>query len=130
MKTIKKLLLVLLLAVTVMPIIANAEGKKITTVYFFRGEGCPHCSEALEWFDSLDKKTKDKFELVQYETWYDKENSELMKTVAKTIGDNTNNLGVPYIVIGDKSFIGFRADYESAILAQIDALYGQEDAYL
>ena len=129
MKTLKKVLLVLLLAVTLMPIMANAEGKKKTTIYLFRGEGCPHCEEALEWFDSLDTKTKDKYELIQYETWHDKDNAELMKKVAKAMGENTSNLGVPYIVIGDKTFIGFAADYKEDILAQINALYGKEDAY-
>ena len=36
------------------PFVAKAESKKIN-VYIFRGEGCPHCEEALEFFDSLEK---------------------------------------------------------------------------
>ena len=130
MKNIKRLLLVLLVAVMVIPFAVRAEGEtNKVTIYMFRGEGCPHCEEALEWFDSLDKKTADKINLVQYETWYDTDNASLMKKVAKAMGDDTSSLGVPYIVVGDKSFIGFADSYKDQLLNKVNELYGKEDVY-
>lgn len=130
MKSLKKLLLVLLVAVMAMPLIVSAaEEKQKVTIYMFRGEGCPHCEEALEWFDSLDETTKNKINLVQYETWYNKENSELMKRVATALGEDSKSLGVPYIIIADKTYIGFTETYKEPILAQIKELYGKEDTF-
>ena len=59
MKKIKILLIGLLL---ILPFVAgitnvNAASKKIN-VYLFRGEGCPHCQEAEEWFSSIDDLTQ------------------------------------------------------------------------
>lgn len=88
---------------------AFAADKKIN-VYIFRGEGCPHCEEAIEWFEGTlanDEEYKDLYELVKYEVWYDENNSALMQSVAEQLG--TEASGVPFIVIGDEYFSGFSA---------------------
>ena len=111
MKKLKILIIGLLL---VIPFIAGqtrafAADKKIN-VYLFRGEGCPHCEEAIEWFEGTlaeDEEYKDLYELVKYEVWYDENNSELMGKVAEQLG--TEASGVPFIVIGDEYFSGFSA---------------------
>lgn len=107
---------------------AFAKQEKVD-VYFFRGETCPHCQEAEEWFDSLDDKVKAKFNIIDYEVWYNADNSKLMNKVANVFGDTS--IGVPYIIIGDKTFIGFTESYEEAILSQIDTVYqmNKEDRY-
>ena len=126
MKIVKRLLLVLLLSIMVLPLTIKAENNKVN-VYIFRGEGCPHCEEALTWFDGLDEKTKSKFDLVQYEVWGDENNAKLMKKVAKIFGKDSS--GVPLIIIGDKSFVGFAESYESEILNKIEEEYNQEEKY-
>ena len=78
----------------------TAEKTKVN-VYIFRGEGCSHCAEALEWFDSIQEEYGEYFNLVKYETWYDEENAKLMKEVAEKRGETAE--GVPYIIVGDKS---------------------------
>lgn len=94
-------------------------------IYFFRGEGCPHCADAEEWFESIESEYGEKFAIVDYETWYDTDNAELMQKVSDARGDNAT--GVPYIIIGDKSWIGFdKETYGPEILAQIDAVYATE----
>ena len=92
----------------IIPFAVKADSKEKINVYLFRGEGCPHCEEAIEWFDntlSKDEEYSKYYELVQYEVWYDKDNSALMDKVAKALGTEAN--GVPFIVIGDKYFSGF-----------------------
>ena len=128
MKNIKKLLMVLLVAVMVIPFTVRAEDKKVN-VYIFRGEGCPHCEEALEWFDGLEDKDKNKFNLIQYEVWKDQDNSNLMKRVARVFNDDAKSIGVPYIVVGERTFKGFSESYGQEILDAIDKLYNSEDVY-
>ena len=88
--------------------ITNVSAASKINVYLFRGEGCPHCEEAIEWFDntlSKDEEYSKYYELVKYEVWYDQTNSELMQNVAKELG--TEASGVPFIVVGEKYFSGF-----------------------
>ena len=91
------------------------DGKAI--IYFFRGEGCPHCVEAEAWFQSIEDEYGSYFKVIDYETWYNQENAELMKKVAKARGEEAN--GVPYIIIGDKSWMGFTQSYTDEMLKEI-----------
>ena len=127
MKTIKTILL-LLVAVLMLPLAVYAEGEEETVVseqsdevnvYFFRGEGCSHCAEAEAWFESIEEEYGSLFEVVDYETWYDEDNAALMQQVAQARGETAE--GVPYIIVGNKSWAGFAQDYAPEILAQIQS---------
>ena len=56
-----KILLMTLFVLLAMPFTVFAEEEASTSseednkvkIYFFRGEGCPHCAEAEEFFDSI-----------------------------------------------------------------------------
>ena len=86
-------------------------------IYLFRGEGCPHCEDFEIWIESIKKEHGDKFVIEDYEIWYNQENYELMKNVAKTRGENIS--GVPYIIIGNKSWNGFTESYKKEMLNEI-----------
>lgn len=144
MKKLKYLVL-LLAAMLVMPFTVFAEGEEyedepvVTSeegadeadsrvkVYFFYGNGCPHCAEAEEWFTSIEEEYGDRYVIEDYETWYDTDNNDLMKQVAESRGEyDESNFGVPYIIIGDKSWMGFSEDtMADEIKAQIDQVYAQ-----
>lgn len=135
MKRIKYLFL-LLAVMIVLPFTVHAEGEETTTtdandnrviVYFFRGEGCSHCAEAIEWFDSIQETYGDKFVIKDYETWYDEDNAELMTKVAEARGEEDRATGVPYIIIADHSWFGFDGEtYPDEILSKIDEVYAQD----
>ena len=95
-------------------------------VYFFRGEGCPHCEEAEQWFQSIEEEYGSYFKIVDYETWYNEENAKLMEKVADIRGEEAS--GVPYIIVGDKSWNGFTKDYGDEILSQIQTVFAQDVA--
>lgn len=97
--------------------VTDTEKSKEVHVYLFRGDGCPHCQEAEEWFSSIEEEYGSYFEIIDYETWYNQENAELMKKVAEARGETAE--GVPYIIIGNKSWAGFAEDYEDEIISQI-----------
>ena len=90
-------------------------------VYLFRGEGCPHCQEAEEWFESIKLEYGNMFIIKDYEVWYNEKNAKYMEQVAKDRNENVN--GVPYIIIGDKSWKGFTESYESDMLEKIKEVY-------
>lgn len=101
----------------------NSDSKKVN-VYFFRGEGCPHCAEAEEWFDSIKEEYSEYYNLIDYEVWYNTDNSDLMQKVADARGEEAE--GVPYIIIGDKSWNGFDSSYEEDMINQIKSVYAQD----
>ena len=99
-------------------------GEKIN-VYIFKGDGCGYCANALSFFEGLNDEYKSYFNLVEKEVWYDEDNSELMEDVSAYFGENVT--GVPYIVIGEKSFQGYTAEFDSDIKVAIKAGYENED---
>ena len=119
-----KLLLIILSAILLVPLTTIAKDNQKVNVYFFRGKGCPHCEEAEEFFKSIEGEYGQYFNLVDYETWYDQDNAELMQKVAKVRGEDAG--GVPYIIIGDQSWNGYANDYDDAIKNKIKELYDQD----
>lgn len=101
----------------------NSDSKKVN-VYFFRGEGCSHCAEAEEWFDSIKEEYSEYYNLIDYEVWYNTDNSDLMQKVADARGEEAE--GVPYIIIGDKSWNGFDSSYKEDMINQIKSVYAQD----
>lgn len=129
MKILKYLFVLLMLLVV--PVMVYAEGEEETTdtskevkVYLFRGEGCPHCQEAEEWFQSIEEEYGSMFNVIDYETWYDEENKALMEKVAEARGEEAS--GVPYIIIGNKSWNGFTESYEEEMIAEIKAEFEKD----
>ena len=126
-----KVIALLLVAALLLPIGVFAEEETTATepskvtVYFFRGEGCSHCAEAEEWFNSIQEEYGSYFKVVDYETWYNTENAELMQKVAKARGEEAT--GVPYIIIGNKSWNGFAQDYAPEMIQQITSEYNKAE---
>ncbi len=98
------------------------------TIYMFRGKGCVHCQDFLNYVSTtLLSNYKDQFKLVTFETWYDTNNKNLLNTVAPFLGDEAG--GVPYIIIGDKTFLGYGDSLNSEIESAITTLYNSKDRY-
>ena len=114
----KYLLPVLLLAVMaaiVLPASALASPDRApgdVTIYFFWGDGCPHCAEEEIFLDALVKKYP-QVKVLDYEVWYDKANQEILKKAADIM--DFEPTGVPVTIIGDKVWIGFREQYKAEI---------------
>lgn len=121
-----KYLVVLLIAALIIPFTVHAEGEesKEVKVYFFRGEGCSHCAEAEAWFQSIEEEYGSYFQIIDYETWYNRENSELMQRVAKARGEKAE--GVPYIIIGNQSWNGFTESYGSEMIERIKSEFEKD----
>lgn len=125
-------LFVALLSFLVVPFTVMAEGEEVTSkepvpVYLFRGDSCPHCEEAIAFFDSIEEQYGLYFDLKSYEVWNDQENSNLMQEVAKKLGDEVS--GVPYIIIGDKTWNGYSSSMNSELETAIMELYESDNRF-
>jgi thiol-disulfide isomerase/thioredoxin len=74
------------------------------TIYFFWGDGCPHCENEKKFLAELKKKYP-KLEVKDYEVWYNRENAKLFIQITNAYG--TKPSGVPTTFIGDEIFVGF-----------------------
>lgn len=124
-KSMMLLIVGLLLVVPTMKVKALDSAK----IYIFYGDGCGYCKGAISYFESLEAEYGDMFDLVKLEVWYNEENSDLMQKVAKVYGDEVG--GVPYIVIGEKTFGGYdlNGGTDADILEAIKTLYNSEERF-
>ena len=97
--------------------------KEKVNVYVFKKEGCPHCANAITFFNGLDDEYQSYFNLVLKDVSVT-ENSQLIKKVANTFKISIK--GVPFIVIGNKTFEGFKTDFEEDIKTAIKDAYENE----
>ena len=77
--------------------------QKSIVIYFFWGQGCPHCAEEKIFLSEISKK----FPVIirDFEVWYNKDNASLLNKMAKSYKSKTS--GVPVTFIGEHAFIGF-----------------------
>lgn len=119
MKKMKYLLLIAITCLFLLPFGTTAKEK--INIYFFKGNGCPHCEEAEKFFDSIKGEYGKYYNLIDYETWYDSDNADLMKKVASKLGEEAS--GVPYIIIGKKTWNGYASSYNDDITSAIKEEY-------
>ncbi len=102
--------------------------EKKVNIYFFWGDGCPHCEEEYEFWDSIINDYKNKINKIYgLEVWKNKKNAKNMKKFAKFKGDEIK--GVPYTIIGEKTFVGFDKSKKKLMKAAIDETYKNKNAY-
>ena len=95
--------------------ITKEEGK--VNIYFFWGDGCPHCESEFAFFDSIESEYGDYYNLYTFETWHNEENAELLKTFSDAM--EVESRGVPYTIIGEEVFTGFSESMESDFINAI-----------
>ena len=104
---------------------AKSNHEKVT-IYIFRGHGCSHCYEALEYFYDNKEQYADYFEIKAYEVWENADNNKLMEAVKEYRKDDGK--GVPYIVIGENySVNGFGESLIEEIMSTAVFEYQNED---
>jgi glutaredoxin len=80
------------------------KNKTKVTIYFFWGDGCPHCAKGELFLQDLVKRYS-QVELKRYEVYYSSENQRLLKTMGDNFGFEPRS--VPSIFIGEQHFEGF-----------------------
>lgn len=76
-----------------------------TVVYFFWGDGCPHCAEQKPWLEELEEEYSD-LEIKMLEAYNNRENARLFQEMGRAYGIQAR--GVPATFIGDfDPIVGF-----------------------
>ncbi len=88
-------------------------------LYFFRGEGCPHCAEEEIFLEEL-QKDYPSLRVHSYEVWYNAENQALLQKIERATKADIR--GVPVTMISSKILSGFLDKNTSgkAIRDQVD----------
>lgn len=94
---------VLLLFIFIKP--AFAQDK--INLYFFYGNGCPHCAKEEKFLDKLEKEDSN-IKIFRYEVWYNRDNAKILSEIGGKL--NLNVSGVPLLIIGNKSVSGYFSD--------------------
>jgi len=98
-----------------LPMVARGESN-IVDAYFFRGEGCPHCAKEEAFFKNELTVEYPNLKIHDFEIYNDSHNAFLLEKVAKKL--NVRVDGVPFLIIGDKPFVGFSEDLSPKMIRQ------------
>lgn len=94
-------------------------------VYLFRGEGCPYCHQALNYFHELGKEYGEYYQLIPFEVWDHEDNEKILDDVASFLKKDADT--VPYIVIGNHVFGVVDDETKQNIKNTIKELYDKQD---
>lgn len=115
------------------PVLAKESAKDIKfdkekiNVYLFWGDGCPHCEELLSFLKSINEEYGKYYNLYTLEVWKDETNNKLMQSLADKLNEPAN--GVPYLIIGNKAFVGYVKEDQAEIKATIKKEYEKKEHY-
>ncbi|MHB8807534.1 MAG: thioredoxin family protein [Anaerolineaceae bacterium] len=120
------LVISILLLFSTSPVFAQANEPVKLNIYFFWGDGCPHCAEEEPFLESLEEKYPS-VTIVDYEVWYNEENQKILNEFGKTLGFEPS--GVPVTIIGDQVWIGFREEYKAEMENAVQNLLQNPDGF-
>ncbi|MBT6401764.1 hypothetical protein HN803_08180 [candidate division WWE3 bacterium] len=78
--------------------------KAESEIYFFYGDGCPHCTEVHNYFD--EQNIYNRYPIDQREIYFNRDNALLFTELMSNLGIAPQKSGVPTAVIGNKALIG------------------------
>ena len=124
----KKLLLVLFISMFLILPLAFAESscldtalKDTGTLYFFYGDGCPHCAAAEPFLDELEQKYN--LNIVSHEVWHNSSNQKIFEEFLVAYNVPKNSWAVPGFFMGSRHVIGF--DNKDSIGKNIEEMVSQ-----
>lgn len=107
----------ILVLILILPVI-SANASESMKVYFFYGDGCPHCAKEMQFLQEM-QEVYPNLEIRSFEIYHSKENALLLQKIGKSMDADVS--GVPFSVIGDKYFVGYAENITSEeIKSQIE----------
>jgi len=117
------LLLFLLICLVIAPVAASRGGADdgIVDVYYFYGEGCPHCSNVEPILGSIEDSYP--VRVHRYEVYGDGDNLQLFNDVSDSYGIPLVDRGVPTVFVGDRYFVG-DVPLEEGLVSYVEEILG------
>ena len=100
---IKKILVLVILFLACFSF-KNVYAKEQVKLYFFHGDGCPHCAEEEKFLEKIEKKYS-YVKIIRYEVWKNKSNAMLMSRVGNKYDASTSS--VPLTIISSTATSGY-----------------------
>jgi thiol-disulfide isomerase/thioredoxin len=97
--------------------LTNQTNSEKVVIYFFWGDGCPHCTNQKPYMKALQEKYPE-IEIIDFETWKNPDNKITFNDIAKKYGFEAR--GVPTTFIGEKYWIGFNVKMISEMEGEIE----------
>lgn len=92
--------------------------KNKVNIYFFWGQGCPHCEELFQFLEDTKGKYGKYYNIYCFEVWNNQTNAQTMDQFSKVLNDKVGR-SVPYLIIGNQSFQGYNKTMNQKILNTI-----------
>lgn len=103
------------------------ENDKQVPIYFFMKTDCEYCHDFLNYINSLLPEYSNLFKLRSYDVNDNDDNYKIYKSVAKEFNESVDQ--VPYIVIGQSTFYGYKEEFNEKILLSIKGEYNSKEKY-
>jgi len=105
-KFVKFAVLAFVAIILFLPLFVKAQTDNSTTIYFFYGDGCPHCKEQEPFMKEMSQKYLS-LNIVYLETWHNETNAKLLTQMFEA--HKVKAGGVPATFIGIESpIVGYR----------------------
>ena len=89
----------------------------VINVYYFYGDGCPHCDAQFQFLERIEEEWGAYFNLYAFEVWFNEDNVVLLNDVAEILDMQVT--GIPFTVIGEQTFTGFNERMEEGFIEAI-----------
>ena len=122
----KYLLIIIISFLLLSPTNVFASKDKEVTLYFFHGDGCPHCAAEEEFLKNNKEELKN-VKIVKYEVWKDEDNRKLLKEIGKKFDMEVSS--VPFNVIGNTIIKGYLDDSSTGQKLLNTIYYYQDNEY-
>ncbi|MFC1598495.1 TlpA family protein disulfide reductase [Patescibacteria group bacterium] len=102
----KSILFITVIALFAFIIISPSSAQQVNEVniYFFWGEGCPHCAEEELFLEKITDKYPE-VNIIDFEIWNNRDNVKLLQKISQ--GLDLDIRGVPFTIIGSNAISGY-----------------------
>lgn len=123
----KKIIIILILIFSLLSFVApSANAADEIKLYFFYGDGCPHCAKEEIFLNHLSVKYP-RLKINRYEVWHDKSNLKLLQDIGQTIGIDVSS--IPVTIIGNWSIDGYLNDQTTGLAIENQIIFYQTAEY-
>lgn len=104
--------ILLLVIVILSGFLSQSEAANTPVLYFFWGDGCPHCEKEKEFLHELQQRYP-QLDMRWFETWNHLELKEFAGAIRKAYA--VERASVPLTILGDWTMIGFGSPEDSGV---------------
>jgi len=110
----KKIFLIIVLFLLSINTLFFVEASKSSSIYFFYGQGCPHCAQVESFFE--ENNLYKRYPVEKKEIYFNKDNAFLFNTLLGSSQIPSTERGVPAVILGSKVLMGDKPIIDNFII--------------